>query len=91
MENMKTDYEYLHKDGNWYPIEIRKCRQTMRTRGTNNWGAPYQIVYIKDGREHPVRYRKASIESALKELQNTVERGIGVGNGNRYRVTTRPE
>ena len=85
MENVKTNYEYLHKDGNWYLIEIRKCSQTMRTRGTVNWGAPYQIVYIKDGKEHLIRYRRASIEAALKELRNTVAHGDGVGNGNRYR------
>jgi hypothetical protein len=85
MENTKTNYEYLHKDGNWYLIEIRKCSQTTRTRGTVNWGAPYQIVYIKDGKEHAIRYRRASIETALRELRNTVEHGNGVGNGKRYR------
>lgn len=85
MENTKTNYEYLHSDGNWYPIEIHKCSQTRRTYG-NYLSAPYQLIYVKDGKERPIRYRRPSIESALKELQNTVTHGIGVGNGKRYRV-----
>ncbi|MCL4551935.1 MAG: gamma-glutamylcyclotransferase [Candidatus Marsarchaeota archaeon] len=86
MENTKTNYQYLHDDGNWYPIEIKKCNMT-RARGTTNQGRPYQPVYIKDGKEHTVRYRRVTIESAITELQAVVEHGDGTCNGKRYRLT----
>jgi len=85
MENTKTSYQYLNDDGNWYPIEIKKCDMT-RARGTINQGRPYQPVYIKDGKEHTIRYRKVSIESAIAELQCVIEHGDGTCNGKRYRL-----
>jgi gamma-glutamylcyclotransferase (GGCT)/AIG2-like uncharacterized protein YtfP len=86
MENTKTSYQYLNDDGNWYPIEIKKCNMT-RARGTINQGRPYQPVYIKDCKEHTVRYRRVTIESAIAELQAVVEHGDGTCNGKRYRLT----
>ena len=85
MKNTKTSYQYLNDNGNWYPIEIKKCSMT-RARGTINQGRPYQPVYIKDGKEHTIRYRKTSIESAIAELQTVVEYGDGTCNGKRYRL-----
>lgn len=85
MKNAKTPYEYQHTDGNWYPIEIRRCSMA-RARGTVNEGRPYQPVYIKDGREHTIRYRRTSIRTALDELQHLVERIDGTSNGKRYRM-----
>lgn len=88
MENMKTNYQYLHTDGNWYPIEIKKCDMT-RARGTINQGRPYQPVYIKDGKECTIRYRRVTVESAIAELRAVVEQhGDGTCNGKRYRVVS---
>jgi gamma-glutamylcyclotransferase (GGCT)/AIG2-like uncharacterized protein YtfP len=85
MENTKTSYQYLNDDGNWYQIEIKKCN-TTRAGGTINQGRPYQPVYIKDGKEHTIRYRRVTAESAIAELQAVVEHGDGTCNGKRYRL-----
>ncbi len=87
MENTKTNYQFLHSDGNWYPIEIRKC-STTRARGTVNQGRPYQPVYIKNGREYPIRYRRPTIEAAIAELQSVLEHDDGTCNSKRYRLNT---
>lgn len=85
MENTKTNYQYLHTDDNWYPIEIRKCSTAM-ARGTINQGRPYQPVYIRDGKEYTIRYRRSTVESAIAGLQTVVQNGDGTSNDKRYRL-----